>query len=110
MEVEDGGDHDRTIRRLGTGEAIPGSPFRRMITAADTGGRFSTLSVVLGPGDLVLPHSHRDEDEFSFVFRGRIGGRIGDHDVTVEEGGFLFKPTRHRAHNMELDGYRGDSP
>jgi quercetin dioxygenase-like cupin family protein len=75
-----------------TGEAIPGSPFRHMITAADTGGRFSTLSVVLGPGDLVLPHSHRDEDEFSFVFRGRIGGRIGDHDVVVEEGGFLFKP------------------
>jgi hypothetical protein len=26
-----------------TGEAIPGSPFRRMITAADTGRRFSTL-------------------------------------------------------------------
>jgi len=63
-----------------------------MITAADTGGRFSTLSVVLGPGDLVLPHSHRDEDEVSFVFRGRIGGRIGDHNVVVEEGGFLFKP------------------
>ena len=75
-----------------TGEAIPGSPFRRMITAADTGGRFSTLSAVLEPGDLVLPHSHRDEDEFSFVFRGRIGGRVGDHDVVVEEGGFLFKP------------------
>jgi quercetin dioxygenase-like cupin family protein len=75
-----------------TGEAIPGSPFRRMITAADTGRRFSSLSAVLGPGDLVLPHSHRDEDEFSFVFRGRIGGRVGDHDVVVEEGGFLFKP------------------
>jgi quercetin dioxygenase-like cupin family protein len=74
------------------GEAIPGTPFRNMITAADTGGRFSSLSVVLGPGDLVLPHSHRDEDEFSFVFRGRIGGRVGDQDVVVEEGGFLFRP------------------
>jgi hypothetical protein len=39
-----------------------------------------------------MPHSHRDEDEFSFAFRGRIGGRVGDHDVVVEEGGFLFKP------------------
>ena len=73
-------------------EAIPGTPFRKMITAADTDGRFSTLSVVLGAGDLVLPHSHRDEEEFSFVFRGRIGGRVGNHDVVVEEGGFLFKP------------------
>ena len=63
-----------------------------MIRAADTGGRFSTLSAVLGPGDLAPPHSHKDEDEFTSVFRGRIGGRAGDHDVVVEEGGFLFKP------------------
>ena len=77
-----------------TGEAIPGTYFRHMIKTADTGGRFSTLSAVLGPGELVPPHSHRDEDEFNSVFRGRIGGRLGDHDVVVEEGGFLFKPCR----------------
>jgi mannose-6-phosphate isomerase-like protein (cupin superfamily) len=75
-----------------TGEAIPGTYFRHMIRTADTGGRFSSLSAILGPGDLTPPHSHRDEDEFTFVFRGRIGGRVGDHDVGVEEGGFLFKP------------------
>lgn len=75
-----------------TGEAIPGTSFRHLIKAADTGGRFSTQSAVLKPGRLVIPHSHRDEDEFSFVFRGRIGGRVGDRDVVVEEGGFLFKP------------------
>jgi quercetin dioxygenase-like cupin family protein len=93
-----------------TGEAIPGTYFRHMITAADTGGRFSTLSAVLGPGDLTPPHSHRDEDEFTFVFRGRIGGRVGDHDVVVEEGGFLFKPRGHRARNVEPDRRRGNSP
>lgn len=75
-----------------TGEPIPGTPFRHLVTAADTGGRFSTQSAVLGPRKLVVPHSHRDEDEFSFVFRGRIGGRVGDQDVVVDEGGFLFKP------------------
>jgi quercetin dioxygenase-like cupin family protein len=75
-----------------TGEPIPGTPFRHLIRAADTGGRFSTQSAILKPGKLVIPHSHRDEDEFSFVFRGRIGGRVGDQDVVVEEGGFLFKP------------------
>jgi quercetin dioxygenase-like cupin family protein len=74
------------------GEPIPGTPFRHLIRAADTEGRFSTQSAVLGPGKLVIPHSHRDEDEFSFVFRGRIGGRVGADDVVVEEGGFLFKP------------------
>jgi quercetin dioxygenase-like cupin family protein len=45
-----------------------------MIKAADTGGRFSTQSTVLRPGELVIPHSHSDEDEFSFVFRGTLGG------------------------------------
>ena len=64
-----------------TGEFIPGTDFRQMITSADTGGRFSTQSAVLGPGELVPPHTHRDEDEFTFVFRGRIGGRVGNHDV-----------------------------
>ena len=75
-----------------TGEAIPGTTFRHMIKAADTGGRFSTQSTVLRPGELVIPHSHRDEDEFTFVFRGRIGGRVGNHDLVVEEGGLLLKP------------------
>ena len=32
-----------------TGEAIHGTYFRHMIKTADTGGRFSTLSAVLGP-------------------------------------------------------------
>ena len=74
------------------GEPIPGTPFRHLVKSVDTEGRFSTQSVVLGAGKLVVPHSHRYEDEFSFVFRGRIGGRVGDQDVVVEEGGFLFKP------------------
>src|SRR6476660_5432329 len=75
-----------------SGELIRGTPFRHLVRAADTDGRFSSQSVVLGAGRLVVPHSHKNEDEFSFVFRGRSGGRVGDHDVVVEEGGFLFKP------------------
>lgn len=75
-----------------SGESIPGTGFRHMIRGGDTGGRFSAQSVVLGAGRLVVPHSHTFEDEFSFVFRGRVGGRVGDQDVLVDEGGFLFKP------------------
>lgn len=75
-----------------SGEPIPGTPFRHLIRAADTEGRFSTQSAVLKPGKLVVPHTHQNEDEFSFVFRGRIGGRVGNQDVVVDEGGFLFKP------------------
>lgn len=50
------------------------------------------LTGELGPGSLVVPHSHAREDELSFVQRGRIGARVGGRDVTVEAGGFLFRP------------------
>jgi quercetin dioxygenase-like cupin family protein len=75
-----------------TGDAIPRTPFRHLIRAADTDGRFSAQSAVMRPHELVIPHSHNYEDEFTFVFRGRIGGRVGDQDLVVDEGGFLFKP------------------
>ncbi len=74
------------------GPAIPGTVFRQLITADDTGGRFSSQSAVLAPRELVIPHSHEREDEFTFVFRGRIGGLVGEEETEVDEGGFLFKP------------------
>jgi quercetin dioxygenase-like cupin family protein len=74
------------------GDPIPRTPFRHLIRAGDTDGRFSAQSAVLRPHELVIPHSHKYEDEFTFVFRGRIGGRVGDQDLVVDEGGFLFKP------------------
>ena len=43
------------------------------------------------PGELIS-HTHRDEDELTFVLRGRNGGRVGDHDMVVEEGRFLLMP------------------
>ena len=73
-----------------TGDPIPGTPFRHLVRAGNTEGRFSTQSAVLRAGQLVVPHAHLNEDEFSFVFRGRIGGRVGDHDVVVDEGVIEF--------------------
>ncbi len=75
-----------------TGTAIPGTGFRHLITADDTGARFSAQSAVLAPRGLVIPHSHEREDEFTFVYRGRIGGLVGEEETEVDAGGFLFKP------------------
>lgn len=74
------------------GPGIPGTVFRHMITGDDTDGRFSAQSAVLAPRELVMPHSHQNEDEYTFVFRGRIGGLVGEDEMEVEEGGFFFKP------------------
>jgi len=40
----------------------------------------------------VIPHSHEREDEFTFVYRGRIGGLVGEEETEVDQGGFLLKP------------------
>jgi quercetin dioxygenase-like cupin family protein len=75
-----------------SGPPIPGTIFRQLIAADDTGGRFSSQSAVVAPRALVIPHSHEREDEFTFVYRGRIGGLVGEDETEVDEGGFLFKP------------------
>lgn len=75
-----------------TGAAIPGTPFRELITSDATGGAFSCHSATIGPHRLVMPHSHTREDEFSLVLRGRLGGRVGDRELVVDEGAFLFQP------------------
>jgi mannose-6-phosphate isomerase-like protein (cupin superfamily) len=83
--------NDRSVA-WDNGDPIPGTPFRHLIREGDTGGRFSTQSAVLSPRELVIPHSHQHEDEFTFVFRGSIGGMVGEEELVVDEGGFLFKP------------------
>ena len=74
------------------GTPISGTVFRHMITGEDTQGHFSAQSAVLAPRQLVIPHSHEHEDEYTFVYRGRIGGLVGQDETEVNEGGFLFKP------------------
>lgn len=74
------------------GDPIAGSDFRRAITADDTDGRFCLLKATMPTEAFVWPHTHTHEDEVTFVHRGKLGARVGDRDVVVEEGGFLFKP------------------
>ncbi|HEY6407796.1 MAG TPA: cupin domain-containing protein [Ktedonobacteraceae bacterium] len=76
----------------GHGESIPDSPFLQKILGVDTDGHFSLMEATMAPRELVIPHTHTREDEFTFVHRGEIGARVGEQEVTVEAGSFLFKP------------------
>jgi mannose-6-phosphate isomerase-like protein (cupin superfamily) len=78
--------------RWDTGEQIAGTPFRELIPAGATDSAFSCHSALIQPHRLVVPHTHTKEDEFSFVYRGQLGARIGEDDLLVEEGGLLFQP------------------
>ena len=42
--------------------------------------------------ELVIPHIHSREDEFTLVIQGRIGARVADAEYELGPGDLLFKP------------------
>jgi mannose-6-phosphate isomerase-like protein (cupin superfamily) len=59
----------------------------------DTQGRFSVVHHPIEPHALAAPlHYHHNEDELSFVLRGRLGALLGEDVVTAETGCWVFKP------------------
>lgn len=52
---------------------------RFMIDGETTGGAFSLVEHPLPPRALGAPlHTHRNEDEYSYVLEGRVGVQLGD--------------------------------
>jgi quercetin dioxygenase-like cupin family protein len=66
---------------------------RFMIDGDATGGRFSLVEHPLPPRALGAPlHTHRDEDEYSYVLEGRIGVQLGEEELEAGPGELVFKP------------------
>src|SRR5262245_45774404 len=71
---------------------------------ADTGGALSVVEHVLEPGTLAAPmHTHRDEDEYSYVLEGQITALIGEELIHAGAGTLLCKP-RAIAHTFWNQG------
>ena len=70
----------------GHGDNIPGTPFLQKILGTDTEGRFFLMEATMAARELVMPHTHTNEDEFTFVYRGEIGARVGKQELTVKSG------------------------
>jgi uncharacterized cupin superfamily protein len=49
--------------------------------------------------ELVPPHVHTREDEYSIVLDGEIGFRSNDREVVLGAGGYIIKP-RGEVHAM----------
>ena len=63
------------------------------LSGAQTGGSFSLVEHPLEPGRLVAPmHTHRHEDEYSFVLEGELMAQIGTEVVTAPAGALILKP------------------
>src|SRR3954453_16911694 len=66
---------------------------RYMVESEATDGRFSLVEHPLAPRSLGAPiHTHRNEDEYSYVLEGRVGIQLGDEVVEAGPGELVFKP------------------
>src|SRR3954468_7480305 len=66
---------------------------RFLIDGARTGGAFSLVEHPMPPRSLGAPvHTHRNEDEYSYVLEGRVGIQLGDEVVEATAGELVFKP------------------
>ncbi len=80
---------------------------RFMIDGESTGGAFSLVEHPLPPRALGAPlHTHRAEDEYSYVLEGRVGMQLGDEVLEATPGDLVFKP-RGVAHTF---WNAGDAP
>ena len=87
--------HPRTILRPGEGELVHllALGVRFMVDGERTGGGFSLVEHPLPPRALGAPlHTHRNEDEYSYVLEGRLGVQLGDEVLEAGPGELVFKP------------------
>ena len=66
---------------------------RFMIGGEETGGNFSLVEHPIGPRALAAPmHTHRHEDEYTYVLEGEIGVQVGEEVCIARPGDLVFKP------------------
>lgn len=82
------------------GESVDlgGLGVRFMVDSARAGGGFSLVEHPIAPRTLAAPmHRHENEDEYSYVLKGRVGVQLGDEVLEAGPGDLVFKP-RHQWH------------
>ena len=63
------------------------------IEGAASRQRFAVVHHPIAPHALAAPlHFHHNEDEYSFVLKGKLGALLGDDVVIAETGSWVFKP------------------
>lgn len=74
-------------------DSVGGIRNRFLIDGKDTANRFAVVQHFLAPHSLAAPlHRHHEEDEYTFVLRGRVGAVSNGVELFAEAGDLLFKP------------------
>ena len=66
---------------------------RFMIGGEQTQANFALVEHPIGPRALAAPmHTHRHEDEYTYVLEGEVGVQIGGEVLVARPGDLVFKP------------------
>jgi quercetin dioxygenase-like cupin family protein len=66
---------------------------RFMIGGEETQDNFALVEHPIGPRALAAPmHTHRYEDEYTYVLEGEVGVQVGDEVLVARPGDLVFKP------------------
>jgi mannose-6-phosphate isomerase-like protein (cupin superfamily) len=64
-----------------------------LVRSQDSNGAFALIDYLIAPRTLVAPlHTHRREDEYSYVLAGCLGAQIGEETVLAGPNELLSKP------------------
>jgi mannose-6-phosphate isomerase-like protein (cupin superfamily) len=90
-----GGAESRHVLGAGDGDTVHllALGVRFMIEGETTGGAFSLVEHPLPGRALGAPvHTHRHEDEYSYVLEGCVGIQLGEDVLEAKPGQLVFKP------------------
>jgi quercetin dioxygenase-like cupin family protein len=72
-------------------------------TAAQTGGAFGLVEMIVAPNHPIPLHIHHGEDEALYVLEGQLTVRAGDKTYTAGPGSLIFGP-KDVPHTFRVDG------
>jgi len=76
----------------GVVHSVLGSPYRFLVTSADTGGAFALLEITAPPQSAVPLHVHTREDETFFILNGALEVECGDQKLKLDKDATAFLP------------------
>jgi quercetin dioxygenase-like cupin family protein len=72
--------------------AIPGAVFNFLAMGNETEGRHSLIKILVQRGSEPPAHTHSREDESYFILKGSVRYMIGEDQLTVKEGEYVYLP------------------
>jgi quercetin dioxygenase-like cupin family protein len=76
----------------GNTRAIPGAVFNFLVRGDETNGRHSLIKIKVKRGAEPPAHTHSREDESYYILKGTVQYSIGDNQITVNEGEYVYLP------------------